>query len=276
MEALDGLLRGFLAVMAAKDKTEFRRFGLESLLSIRHMKLETTLLTAATYFWDPQIHVFRFNYEELCPTMEEFCALFGVSPAGPFILPTPRSDYLASFSDFLGIPQRDVTIFVKDHMVDLMKLETSFLAHDSEGTLTFTPQIQRTLAFCLIGRFLISTGTLQAPVQICELIAPLLKRHNIIPLVLAETLNGLDKVHGNPKAPLGGSPFLLQMWLLERLNFLSPTTINPYKPQHFCLRRVELPGPFSLRDWLGYFQTLSWWNIKWYVFTWGCKEQNIA
>jgi len=102
MEALDGLLRGFLAVMAAKDKTEFRRFGLEPLLSIRHMKLETTLLTTTTYFWDPQIHVFRFNYEELCPTMEEFCALFGVSPAGPFILPTPHSDYSLPSPTFLA------------------------------------------------------------------------------------------------------------------------------------------------------------------------------
>ncbi len=273
MEALDKFLSDFLKVMSAEARKEFKRYCLDPLFSLMHVKLETTLLTAATYFWDPQLHVFRFNYEELCPTMEEFCALYGVSPAGPFILPTPRSSYLTSFSNFLGISQQEVSILVKDHMVNLMEIATSFLAHDSKGNLNFNLTTQRALAFCLIGRFLISTGTLYVPIQICELIPFLLEHNNLIPMVLAETLNSLDKVHDNPQAPLGGSPILLQMWLLEKLNFLSPTTINPYKPQHYCCRRVELPGQFSLREWLGYFQTLSWRNIKWFVFIWGCKEQ---
>ena len=273
MEALDKFLGGFLRVMSAEAKSEFKCFGLDPLLSLRHVKLETNLLTAATYFWDPQIHVFRFNYEELCPTMEEFCALYGVSPVGPFILPTPRPSFLTSFSNFLGIHQQYASMFVKDHMVDLMKLATSFLAYDSKGILKFTFPIKHALAFCLIGRFLISTGTPHVPIQICELIPFLAKGHNLIPMVLAETLNSLDKVHEDPKIPLGGSPILLQMWLLERLKFLSPTVITPYKPQHYGLRRIELPGKFSLRDWLGYFQTLSWRNIKWFIFIWGCSEQ---
>ena len=258
MEALDKFLSDFLKVMSAEARKEFKRYCLDPLFSLMHVKLETTLLTAATYFWDPQLHVFRFNYEELCPTMEEFCALYGVSPAGPFILPTPRSSYLTSFSNFFGISQQEVSILVKDHMVNLMEIATSFLAHDSKGNLNFNLTTQRALAFCLIGRFLISTGTLYVPIQICELIPFLLEHNNLIPMVLAETFNSLDKVHDNPQVPLGGSPILLQMWLLEKLNFLSPTTINPYKPQHYCCRRVELPGQFSLREWLGYFQTLSW------------------
>ena len=106
MEALDGFLRGFLAVMAAKDKIEFKSFGLEPLFSIKHMKLETTLLTAAIYFWDPQIHVFQFNYEELCPTMEEFCALFGVSHAGPSSFPHLAQITLPLSQTFLAFLKR--------------------------------------------------------------------------------------------------------------------------------------------------------------------------
>lgn len=94
-----------MRVMSAEAKSEFKCFGLDPLLSLRHVRLETNLLIAATYFWDPQIHVFRFNYEELCPTMEEFCALYGASPVGPFILPTPRPSFLTSFSNFLEIHQ---------------------------------------------------------------------------------------------------------------------------------------------------------------------------
>lgn len=115
-------------------------------------------------------------------------------------------------------------------MVDLMKLETSFLAYDSKGILKFTFPIKHALAFCLIGRFLISIGTPYVPIQICELIPFLAKGHNLIPMVLTETLNSLDKIHEDPKVLLGGSPILLQMWLLERLKFLSPTVITPYKP----------------------------------------------
>ena len=177
MEALDKFLSDFLKVMSAEARKEFKRYCLDPLFSLMHVKLETTLLTAATYFWDPQLHVFRLNYEELCPTMEEFCALYGVSPTGPFILPIPRSSYLTSFSNFLGISQQEVSLLVKDHMVNLMEIATSFLAHDSKGNLNFNLTTQRALAFCLIGRFLISTGTLYVPIQICELI-PFLLEHN--------------------------------------------------------------------------------------------------
>ena len=84
-----------------------------------------------------------------------------------------------------------------------MKLATSFLAYDGKGILKFTFPIKHALAFCLIGRFLISTGTPHVPIQICELIPFLAKGHNLIPMELAETLNSLDEVHEDPKIPMG-------------------------------------------------------------------------
>lgn len=38
------------------------------------MPLRPELLRAALRFWDPNVHVFRFSDDEMCPTIEEFQA----------------------------------------------------------------------------------------------------------------------------------------------------------------------------------------------------------
>jgi hypothetical protein len=34
------------------------------------------MLKAAARFWDAEEHLFRFSLDELCPSFEEFCAIF--------------------------------------------------------------------------------------------------------------------------------------------------------------------------------------------------------
>lgn len=66
----DILLHNWMLSLSSLEKISFRRYGIDSLFSLRGVKIEWDFLRAAACFWDPIDHVFRFNMEELCPTHE--------------------------------------------------------------------------------------------------------------------------------------------------------------------------------------------------------------
>ena len=273
METFDSFLTLCFSNMSKEDKRVFKSYGLDALYSLAKVKVNWTMLYASTYFWDSELHVFRFHRNEICPTHEEFCALFGVQPSGPFIFPYLRQGYVSSFASLLEISTHDAMAFIKDNMVDLNKLATSFLPLGRSCGLPLSRPRQHALAFCLIGRFLITNGTLFVPIEICELVIPLSQSRNIIPMVLAETLNGLDKVQDRFEANFEGSPLLLHMWLLERLNLLPPPSVVNYGAQHFRLRVPEFPLDASPDEWLNMLYHTSWRSIRWHIPYWKCNEK---
>lgn len=58
--------------MSGIEWLNFRNHKLNSLRFLRQVPIRHELLHAAVLFWDPDVHVFRFGEQELCPTIEEF------------------------------------------------------------------------------------------------------------------------------------------------------------------------------------------------------------
>ena len=64
---------------------------LSSIRDLRFTEPCVELLQAALAFWEPDRHVFRFDYDEMCPTLEEFQAYvpsfanLGVLAVPPFL-----------------------------------------------------------------------------------------------------------------------------------------------------------------------------------------------
>jgi len=65
--------------------------------------VDETLLCAATNYWVPLRHVFRFNKIELCPTIEEFAAIMGELEIYDLIFPTMGGDLPSLLRVVLGV-----------------------------------------------------------------------------------------------------------------------------------------------------------------------------
>ena len=73
---------GFKAYIKGVRSKEWTRLKAAGFWNIRHYAAEpinTGLLLAAHQYWDPETNVFRFGKQELCPMIEEFFAIMGVS-----------------------------------------------------------------------------------------------------------------------------------------------------------------------------------------------------
>ena len=67
-------------------------YGLFCVFPYHQIRVDEPLLHAATNYWVPPRHVFRFNGIELCPTIEEFAAILGESEIDDLIFPTMGGD----------------------------------------------------------------------------------------------------------------------------------------------------------------------------------------
>lgn len=63
---------------------------LYALKHLREVAIRPDLLLALVHFWDPEVHVFRFGIQELCPTVEEFHAYLGSHDSEEPIVPMIR------------------------------------------------------------------------------------------------------------------------------------------------------------------------------------------
>ena len=62
---------------------------------------------------------------------------------------------------------------------------------------------------------------------------------NLVSLILAETLLRLNDVfHGGETQNFLGSPLILQIWLMERLDMIAKPTTGNYRPSNFVSKVV--------------------------------------
>ena len=74
---------------------------------------------------------------------------------------------------------------------------------------------------------------------------------NLVSLILAETLLGLDVVFdGGETQNFLGSPLTLQIWLMERLNMIATPTTGNYEPSSFLSRTVIKTKCQTESDWV--------------------------
>ena len=68
-------LSEWIATLDGTKKVNFWGFGINALFPLTRTPLCIMFLHAAARCWDPITHVFSFEGQEICPTIEEFQAL---------------------------------------------------------------------------------------------------------------------------------------------------------------------------------------------------------
>ena len=68
-----------MAALSPPENLSLKQSGFGAILALKQVKLEIGFLDAYLEFWDPDMHVFRFPFGELCPLPEEFGAIGGWS-----------------------------------------------------------------------------------------------------------------------------------------------------------------------------------------------------
>ena len=84
-------------------KDSIAPYGLSCVFPYRQIRADEPLLCVIGNYWVPTPHVFHFNGEELCPTIEEFGAIIGELDIDDLMFPTMGGD-LPSQQVVLGIP----------------------------------------------------------------------------------------------------------------------------------------------------------------------------
>ena len=144
----------------------------------------------------------------------------------------------------------------------------------------------RMIAFCIYAQFLLVSPSGDCDPKIMHILDQVESGFNPMPVILAETLTGLDNL---PLAHrFAGSPLLLEVnplffciflyffylcdishiWFQEKMKLLAPPrNITKYKLKHLRTRALQ-KLPADLKEWLASFLDIGvqwmcpWWNIK--------------
>ena len=204
-------LRRWMDELRGVDRFNIGGFGLAPLFFLKNVQLQPSILRAVVSFWDPVVHVFRFKGEELCPTVEEFQALLGYRPRDQVISPTSLVSFPKILVKLLGLNLNEARSLMRGGELHILQLIERF---SPEGDpYDRVHQGRRRIAFCLgvLACFLLAPNNGKASPALADVMAQMIEGKDLIPMVLAETLLGLDAVHAGVTNNFAGSPLLLQV-----------------------------------------------------------------
>ena len=128
---------------------------------------------------------------------------------------------------------------IEGHMVSLRAVLSRLITKRTHGV---TDNMLKNfgLALCFVGKFLICSGWPDfMDARAISVVNQIKDVGNPVPLILAKTLMGLDSVFcGGESQNFLGSPLVLQIWLMERLDMIAMSTISNYGPGNFLSRIV--------------------------------------
>ncbi|GMY19911.1 hypothetical protein FCV25MIE_15150 [Fagus crenata] len=183
--------------------------------------MDWDLLHASLKFWDREDHVFRFNLDEICPTIEDFLAILGADSSLPTVIPTLQNSYTSSMGKLFN-PPTTIILRIED---------------------------------------IVWSGF--ADMRISTLIPQLLDGKSLVPIVIVETMNGLDAMYRGETDIFRRSPLLLQVWLMDRLALIVPPTMTVYEPKHYLMRNLVRQDLVSMEDYLVDMCRRSCNHIRW-------------
>jgi len=245
-----------------KDKTYLylTEPSLEYTQFFRYMELDDHLLRAAASLWDPTTHVFRFGGVEMSPLFEEFSSIMGISTNtndAP-LLPSPRPGYVHQLAQMLGLTIRNAGDFIIDKEIDVGRLASHYHHH----TKMWCKGYKEALLICLACHFIFSSKSH----AIIPLVPAMLERKNPMAICLAETLMGLDEAHAQGTTLLRGSPYVLQIWLWERIHIVeAPRSFHQHSYPH--LRKIRF-RPRTFERWQLWLCERSHAGVYWMIDRW--------
>ncbi|KAF5933240.1 hypothetical protein HYC85_029411 [Camellia sinensis] len=184
-------LTTWIASLDGSEKLNFRGFGINALFTLGHTPLHLPFLHAAARFWNPVTHVFSFAGQEIYPTFEDFRALME-SERDEELLPQLNFGHAQSLGRMCGLSMRDARSLICDGMLDISSLTDRFSDAGSGGS----------------------------SVRLTEVAQGLKEGKSRIAMTLAEMLMGLDAFYRHETTRLAGSPLLLQVWLMDKLQIV--------------------------------------------------------
>jgi len=127
----------------------------------------------------------------------------------------PFCDSLAKIlKNKLGVNESTAKYLLRGNALNILRLFADFRPC---GDLTdFALQNRRmfALCMCLLASYLLVPLDGNASPSIVSVALQIEQRRDVVPMVLAETLMGLDAICSGRTNVFGGSPLLLQVWLL--------------------------------------------------------------
>lgn len=209
------VLQPWIASFENIDWFNFRSHHLNSLRHIHPIPIRPELLHAAAQFWDPEFHVFRFGLQELCPTIEEFHAYLETRPETEPVVPPNRANLVKILKEKLGVSDGIARHLIRGGSLDILRLFADFSPRGNP--LDYTVQNRRmfALCMCLLATYLLVPNDGNPNPSIISVAAQIEQRRDVVPMVLAETLMGLDAVKSGRTSVFAGSPLFLPKPLIH-------------------------------------------------------------
>lgn len=251
------------------ERMNFVSYGMNSLFWLKKVPLKPQILNAAIHHWDPDLHVFRFGLQELCPTVEEFHALLGCKSREQVVVPRQLISPSKTLKDLLGLRLKDAGDLVKGGELKVLDIIDKFQANGNKDDKVYQRKRQIAISICLLARFLLVSADGKFSPKLVDVAAQVVEGKDFVPMVLAETLLGLDKVHSKASMSFAGSPLLLQMWLFDKVNLLEKVVIpkgREYYYAKFYARNYDsrlIKHHDTVEGWKQWFSTLMANDINW-------------
>jgi hypothetical protein len=136
--------------------------------------------------------------------MEEFGAIIGLSNFNHILFPLKHADPVLLLDEVLSIPYKLGASWFENDGFDLHALVNHFSEVVDEESYPEALTVAVLPGFFLVGNFFKVDNVVLDVVNCMD-------RENPIPMILGETLNGLDKVKEGMCPYFKGSPLLLQV-----------------------------------------------------------------
>ena len=199
-------LREYLGSVDTETWNSLDQYHLTEFRAFLNFPFDTKLLHAASECWSIRHHVFRFNGVELCPLFEEFEGILDkpYHSNASLALPAAYNRTPESLADFFGV--------TLDHLLPCMEgqsLLTLPLLKLGNSKPKGCKSWQRIVSFCLYAHFLLISIEGRGNIQIVHVLEQIESGHNPFPIILAETIVGLDFVKHTQRPR--GNPLLLRV-----------------------------------------------------------------
>ena len=185
-------------------RDHLRHVRLSCIVHYGQVKLNLPLLRAASNFWDHTCHVFHFNRCELCPMMEEFGGIMGLSNFDHILLPPKHADPVLLLDEVLSILYRLGFSWFENNGFDLHALVDHFSEVVDEECYPEALAVAVLVGFFFTGDFSEVNAVVLDAVDRMD-------RENPVLMILGEMLNGLDELKESTCPYFKGNPLLLQV-----------------------------------------------------------------
>ena len=187
-------IREWVRSLRGADKVNFAILGMKDVMALVDIPLGISFLQAAVHHWNPIRHTFVFGSQELCPTVEEFRVISGIEISDIPILPRSRFGYLGELKKLCGGSERQNGALIHGSTLDVMGLVRRFKDCAYPDDVTSIGPRRNALCMCVFAVFLLASRADFAPVGLIDVVSQFLDRQDPIPMILAETIGGLDKI----------------------------------------------------------------------------------